>query len=161
MRKLSLLTLGTALVISGCANDIAKNGHSEIFGKINIIDENGTDITKFCTSRNMQSNGFIVKKAVPGDNILGQITCTPGEYMYRIKAASDVTVNVPSDGVAVYFGDITISLDSKKGYFIKNDGKGSKELYTGNLPIKQGSLKVGKSEKNWVRNFLGSTGNRF
>jgi|GEM_PF-3655547 len=156
MKKLLLLTVCTSVAIFGCAVDATKHGKSEIFGKINVIDENGRNITEFCTSQNMNSNGFLIKKAVPGDNTLGQITCTPGQYMYRIKPATDVTVSVPSDGVAVYFGDVTITLDSS-GYAVKNTGNGSKDLYKGTLPVKKGSLKVGSSEKDWVKNFMGST----
>lgn len=160
MKKLALLTLGTSLAIAGCAGDPARNGNSEIFGKINVIDENGKNITEFCTSKNMDKNGLLLKKAISGDNMLGQITCTPGQYMYRIKLAADVTVNVPSDGVAIYFGDITIALDSN-GYSVKKEGNNSKDLYKGNLPIKQGNLKVGNSERDWVKNFMGNTGGGF
>lgn len=157
MKKLALVTLGTALALGACASDPARNGNSEIFGKVNIIDENGKDITESCTSREIGKNGLLVQKAVVGSNMLKQITCTPGSYMYRIKPAADVTVNVPTDNVAVYFGDVTIALDSN-GYSVKNNGSNSASLYSGKLPVKQGELKVGSGEKDWVKNFMGSGG---
>ena len=156
MKKRTLLTLGAALAFSGCANDPASHGKSEIFGKVNIINEHGKDMTESC-STNINKKGVLQQKAIPGSNMLKLIICTPGTYMYTIKPAADVTVDVPADGVAVYFGDVTITLDDN-GYTIKHNGHNSAGLYDGTLPVKQGELKVGSAEKDWAKNFMGGTG---
>ncbi len=59
-------------------------------------------ISPIHASSNINANGLLVQSAIKGTNTLKQITCTPGHYTYRIKPAADVTVNVPSENVAVF-----------------------------------------------------------
>jgi hypothetical protein len=157
-KKLALLSLGSFLFAQGCAIDQASKGNSEMVGKITVINEKGKDITNFCAVKNKQ--GLYVKKAIVGENPLGPITCNVGHYVYRIKQAKDITVNVKAENIAVYFGAITITLNND-GYSVTVNSNAGKDSYKGALPIEQATLSVGISETFWDKNFTGSMDGMF
>jgi hypothetical protein len=159
MNKIILITLGTSLLIQGCAGYSSRTDSSEIFGKMTIINENGMDITAFCGA-DIDKNRIFVQMADVGENVVRQITCMPGQYLYRIKSGP-MMVSVPADNLAVYFGDITVKLKAY-GYdvVIEDNQARSSQFYRGSKPIKKSLLNVGNTEKGWSKASLDDAGNQ-
>ncbi len=156
MKNLALITLGASLLIQGCAGNSGRPaGNAEIFGKMTIIDDTGKDISKAC---GLDANGVMLQKAGVGENLIDTIVCMPGSYIYRIKSGG-MSVNVPEDNIAVYFGDVTVRLTAA-GYDAKVTDGSSNGLYKGSKPLRNSILKISSGEKFWHKNFLGSTGGR-
>lgn len=149
------LVLGLTLSLVGGVAHAAK---SELFGRAVVIDENGKDISRLCSS--ISKTGLLkqkVKKA--GTMMLKQITCRTGGSMYRIKK-SDLAIDIAEKGTATYVGDITFKLlgeGSSKGTYtvkIEDNFESSKALYNGKSPITKSIAKSGDAAKEWSKHYL-------
>jgi hypothetical protein len=151
MNKIILFALAVSLM--GCSGNQYRKGNSEIFGKVTVINENGMDITDFC-SADIDNNRIFVQQAGLGENTLRQITCMPGQYIYRIKSGP-MMVNVPVDNSAVYFGNITIKLTAY-GYdvVIEDNQANAAVFYRGAKPVRKSLLVVGNTERGWSKSWL-------
>jgi hypothetical protein len=157
MNRIIILTLGASFLIQACTGNPARTDNSEIFGKMTIINENGMDISAFCGA-NIDKNNILIQTANAGENVINQITCMPGQYLYRIKSGP-MTVNVPADNIAVYFGDVTIKLTAY-GYDViaKDNQARSSELYGGSKPIRKSLLNIGNTQNGWSKASIDDTG---
>ncbi len=151
--KIYFLILFAALLLQGCNSASEEEVKSEIFGSVAVIDENGWDITEYCNV-NLRENYIFVQKAVAGKNKLRPIVCTTWYHLYNINL-DDLSIDVPRENIAVYFGDITIYLNNaNRDYNIAIHGKDTAALYSGKFPVVKGSLEIGQNKKYWSRNAI-------
>ncbi|MDA0781248.1 MAG: hypothetical protein PQ612_00020 [Rickettsiales bacterium] len=131
MKKFLPLLILT-LVASACASK--PKGSSTVLGKVTVINEYGSDITKYCRA-NIDKTGLFSQSAGTGSNGLEQITCINGGDVYRIKG-NRLSVNVPAENSTVDFGTVEITLNGDASYKVSGgDGK----------------ISVGDTTKGWSK----------